>query len=263
LSIAGVLGSLVAAFSIQSALAAPGDKAAQGGASIDVQPFTGLADGQTVTVTGHGFSPNATFGIEMCKAMPQGPNDCDQSAPLVTGSTGADGSFTRSVQVRKNINAGGAITCDGSGNCAVGASNFNEPAATQHAAAEAVGFSSGGGAGPSGSSSATGGNSGSGGRAGSGGTRPGSSASGPGGGVDCNAAAEAGSATGQEPAPASGSSAPGTGGGGGSSPLQAVASLSTPVRFAIAEGWVFAIVVGALIGFFAGPRALRRLKVLP
>jgi len=113
------------------------------GTVLNVTPYTGLTDGMKVQVTGHGFSPNAVYGIEMCSPVVLSNNDCDASTAQ-TGRTDATGSFTATYAVTQAINTPNqhAITCSSAANCAVGSSNFGNPNALP-AASETVAFAGG------------------------------------------------------------------------------------------------------------------------
>ena len=68
--------------------------------TVTVDPSTGLADGQAVTITGTGFSPNASVGAAECSAavgQSRSTNDCDlTNAPIVQ----ADSSGTAVIHLR-------------------------------------------------------------------------------------------------------------------------------------------------------------------
>ncbi|MBV9119854.1 MAG: hypothetical protein JOZ39_04030, partial [Chloroflexi bacterium] len=119
----------------------PGSKcSAPSSAGIDVSPYTNLSDGQSVTVTGHGFTANAVIGVEMCGAVVNSNNDCDGSTGDSSHRTDGSGNFTVTYTVHQNIStSNGNITCNSSGNCSIGASNFTS-ANAQPAANEDVGF---------------------------------------------------------------------------------------------------------------------------
>jgi Neocarzinostatin family len=63
---------------------------------VQVSPADGLADGQTVTVTGSQFPPNTQLGVVMCAQFPDrapaGSGNC-QLAPYTSVTTNAEGSF--------------------------------------------------------------------------------------------------------------------------------------------------------------------------
>jgi hypothetical protein len=92
---------------------------AQQGPTVTVTPATGLQDGQTVTVTGSGFSSDVTlFGLAQCN---------DDAAPNVCiGSTvvpGSGGSFSASFTVQRFV---GTTDCAAApGTCFIGGSNLN------------------------------------------------------------------------------------------------------------------------------------------
>src|SRR5207247_5015203 len=62
--------------------------------AVTVDPSTDLADGQAVTVTGTGFTPNASVGTAECSpavAQSRATADCDLSTSRVS-NTDANGS---------------------------------------------------------------------------------------------------------------------------------------------------------------------------
>ncbi len=85
------------------------------GPTIAVSPSTGLADGQTVTVTAGGFTiPTPTFiGIEECSTQAKAPyeNDCDTSTATIFEVT--TDNYTQSYDVVRHITTPneGAIDC--------------------------------------------------------------------------------------------------------------------------------------------------------
>jgi hypothetical protein len=105
------LGTLLVA-----ALLTSGAAQAQGEPSITVTPSTGLQDGQTVTVTGSGFSPDVTaIGLAQCEA----PNSC--SGQTVVPASG--GSFSATFTVTRFVL--GTDCAESPGRCLLGASNLN------------------------------------------------------------------------------------------------------------------------------------------
>lgn len=88
--------------------------------TVAVSPATGLTDGQTVTVTGSGYSASAPVGILQCPADATSPDRCD-GRTADSFSTDAAGRFTRSAVVHRVItDAHGVVTdCGTAGACAV------------------------------------------------------------------------------------------------------------------------------------------------
>jgi hypothetical protein len=88
--------------------------------SIVVSPSTDLLDGQTVEVSGTGFTANTFLGIAMCEPAPSSTLDCDLS-PLGTVTTDGEGSFTTTFSVRRIMStSNGNIDCaDAPGTCVV------------------------------------------------------------------------------------------------------------------------------------------------
>lgn len=95
---------------------------------MTVTPTTGLADGQTVTVAGSGFTPNTLIGIAMCKAGTTfSLLDCEIANPTwFTNDTA--GAFTHTYNVRAHITTGhGAIDCTvAPRTCVLGVVNTND-----------------------------------------------------------------------------------------------------------------------------------------
>ena len=95
----GILGVLALTSVLFVATAARADAAVV----VTVDPSTGLADGQPITVTGSGFAPGASVGAAECSAaVAQSHNtvDCDLSnAPI----TQADGSGTAVLHLRAKV----------------------------------------------------------------------------------------------------------------------------------------------------------------
>jgi hypothetical protein len=92
--------------------------------AISLEPSTGLEEGDTVTVSGSGFSPEADIGISMCAAVVTSGENCDFSGAQVA-TTDATGSFTKPLPVVASITtpADGTIDC-APDNCGIGAANL-------------------------------------------------------------------------------------------------------------------------------------------
>lgn len=97
---AAVATAATAALVALTALAGP---AAAAGPSITVSPSSGLHNGQTVTVTGAGFTPNyANMVVVQCAASATGANGCDTSDVKFTKAN-AQGAFTATLTVRSSF----------------------------------------------------------------------------------------------------------------------------------------------------------------
>jgi hypothetical protein len=68
--------------------------------ALSADPSTGLADGQTITATGTGFSANAEIGMVECEPGATGESDCDLSNVLILESDG-NGDFTTAFTVNR------------------------------------------------------------------------------------------------------------------------------------------------------------------
>ncbi|WP_369248286.1 enediyne antibiotic chromoprotein [Streptomyces sp. R41] len=90
---AGMLGAAAVAalaFSTAPASAAP---------AVTASPGTGLADGQSVTVTGTGYPAGAEVAVSQCRET----TTCTDA--LTKATVGADGTFTVGYTVRKAFTA--------------------------------------------------------------------------------------------------------------------------------------------------------------
>ena len=82
--------------------------------SVSVTPDTGLADGQSVTVTGSGYGANASVGIVQCPAGATSIDLCD-GRTADSFSADASGGYTRQATVYEVItDAHGTVTDCGS-----------------------------------------------------------------------------------------------------------------------------------------------------
>ena len=73
---------------------------AVGGATLVVEPSTGLVDLQQVTITGSGFAAGASYGV--CQAI-EGSIGTDTCGAVLAFSTTSDGSFTVTRSVRQSM----------------------------------------------------------------------------------------------------------------------------------------------------------------
>ncbi|MFD7131957.1 neocarzinostatin apoprotein domain-containing protein [Streptomyces sp. NPDC059894] len=100
---------------------------AQAAGVLTVSKSTGLAVGDTVTVSAKGLSKNQSFApLGLCKPDPSGPTDCDTSADAAyIGKTDADGVWhssstdATSVKVTIKAQAGGASCTSAAGACVI------------------------------------------------------------------------------------------------------------------------------------------------
>jgi hypothetical protein len=72
---------------------------ASAAAAVTASPSSGLADGQSVTVTGTGFPAGAEVAVSQCREN----TTCTDA--LATVTVGADGSFTAPYTVHKQFTA--------------------------------------------------------------------------------------------------------------------------------------------------------------
>jgi len=93
--------------------------------AISLEPSTGLSAGDTVTVTGTGFSPSSAIGVSMCAAVVTSGGSCDFSGARV-GTSDATGGFTLELPVAGSITtpAEGTIDC-APDRCGIGAANLD------------------------------------------------------------------------------------------------------------------------------------------
>jgi hypothetical protein len=88
---------------------------------VSVSPSTGLADGQQVTVTGKGYSANATVGLVECPAGATSQDLCD-GRTATSFSTDAKGRYVHQATVYEVItDAHGTVTDCGAapGTCVI------------------------------------------------------------------------------------------------------------------------------------------------
>ncbi len=125
-NVAKRFGSLAMAVAIASAGSlASGQAPALGAArAIVVTPASGLSDGQSVAVTGSGFSPNASMAATQCLAGAVAQASCDLSGVSVFASDAA-GAFHASLTVHASITTPtGTADCTVVGQCIVGAAEI-------------------------------------------------------------------------------------------------------------------------------------------
>jgi hypothetical protein len=115
---ATVLGTF--AFAALVALGVPGATGAVTSVTGSATPATNLLDGETISVSGVGFDPNAQVGIAECLTGATEPGQCDLTGVSFTTTDGS-GSFSIEFNVTRFINVGGAITdCAALNSCVLG-----------------------------------------------------------------------------------------------------------------------------------------------
>jgi len=77
-----------------------GSSSVCGPPALTANPSTGLADGQTITVTGSGFTPFVGVGMVECQEGATGPSGCDLSTLREVGTDGS-GSFSTPYTVTR------------------------------------------------------------------------------------------------------------------------------------------------------------------
>ncbi|HXQ58491.1 MAG TPA: neocarzinostatin apoprotein domain-containing protein, partial [Acidimicrobiales bacterium] len=95
--------------------------------TVTANPSTGLLDGQTITVSGTNFNPDAEIGLAEC---PAGQTTVEPSNCLPGTLIGADGSgsFSSSYTVTRILSGpAGAIDCAQPSACVLTAINLNDP----------------------------------------------------------------------------------------------------------------------------------------
>jgi Neocarzinostatin family len=121
----GWLGLYIALASAAALVVAAPAGAQPAPPAISLDPSTGLSAGDTVTVTGTGFSPASAIGVSMCAAAVTSGGSCDFSGARVA-TTDAAGSFTLEFPVVASITtpAEGLIDC-APDHCGIGAANLD------------------------------------------------------------------------------------------------------------------------------------------
>uniref|UniRef100_A0AAU3IA43 Neocarzinostatin apoprotein domain-containing protein n=1 Tax=Streptomyces sp. NBC_01393 TaxID=2903851 RepID=A0AAU3IA43_9ACTN len=117
-------GTGAAALAAVAAVCSAATPAAAAG-TLTVSRTTGLAPGDTVTVSAKGLSPSQAFvPLGMCKPDPTGPTDCDTATALV-GKTDGSGVWhlssgnATSAALKISAKAGGADCTSNAGACVV------------------------------------------------------------------------------------------------------------------------------------------------
>jgi Neocarzinostatin family len=81
----------------------------QGGPYVSVAPDTDLLDGQVVTVSGSGYSPQSSLGIVQCVAGADSIDDCDGRTAHSFSADHA-GNYVQPLTVRRVIRHNGTET---------------------------------------------------------------------------------------------------------------------------------------------------------
>lgn len=113
----GALSALVAPAAAVILLSAPASAASP---SITVSPSTGLASGQTVKVTGTGFSPNEPLVVTECAAKGASTSqaDCNLNG-VVSTTSNANGAVSASITVTKGPFGQNNVTCSATQPCMI------------------------------------------------------------------------------------------------------------------------------------------------
>jgi hypothetical protein len=121
-----------------AALAFTGGSAAFADSGLSVDPATGLADGQTVNVSGSGYTAGSTVYVVECL---HDAWQCD-TANLVRATVDADGSFTTPQVVHRSFDGVDPRTGEAGGpvDCAVSACDVLAWAGATESSAAAISF---------------------------------------------------------------------------------------------------------------------------
>jgi hypothetical protein len=95
--------------------------------TVTATPSTGLVDGQSITISGTGFTPNVQVAAAECGAGTVGTQSCDLGN-VVYGTSDGSGDASISFTVHASLStATGTIDCTtGAGACVVGLANLND-----------------------------------------------------------------------------------------------------------------------------------------
>jgi hypothetical protein len=96
---------------------------------VQAQPSTGVADGQVITVTGSGFTANATIALIECQTGATSEAGCDLSTLSSTTASSAGG-FSSPFIASRYLQLSSTIDCAVSGACRLAAANENNLAET-------------------------------------------------------------------------------------------------------------------------------------
>ena len=119
-SVLAAAGSVLVMASWAPAVSADDQASAQLGPTISVSPSSGLSNGQTVTITGSGFTANSSIGVSMCDDPLVDRSSCDHATAKIARSDGA-GSFTLAYAVADSIHGHSCVPTG----CLIGAANLD------------------------------------------------------------------------------------------------------------------------------------------
>jgi Neocarzinostatin family len=92
--------------------------------TVQAQPSTGVADGQVITVTGSGFSANATIALIECQTGATSEAGCDL-ATLSSTTASSAGGFSSPYIASRYLHLSSTVDCAISGACSLAAANYN------------------------------------------------------------------------------------------------------------------------------------------
>lgn len=101
-------------------------QAAPTGPQLVVTPAEGLTDGQTVQVTGTGFTPGKSLAVAQCSHGNTGPGDCHTAGSTFV-TVAADGTLTAEIKVKTGPIGTGSAVCDAATPCSVGTADISDP----------------------------------------------------------------------------------------------------------------------------------------
>jgi hypothetical protein len=100
--------------------------AAPTGPQLVVTPSEGLTDGQTVQVTGSGFTPGKSLAVAQCSHDNTGPGDCHTAGSTFV-TVAADGTLTAEIKIKTGPIGTGSAVCDAATPCSVGTADISDP----------------------------------------------------------------------------------------------------------------------------------------
>ena len=123
------IGVLAGVLSVFASIAFFDASAAWAEPAVIVDPSAGLLDGESVTVSATGFTPNAYIGAAQCDASRpgEGIDACDISRTVLEPAD-ESGAVTATLSIRRHITtpAGGQIDCITPGACVIGAASLGD-----------------------------------------------------------------------------------------------------------------------------------------
>jgi hypothetical protein len=99
---------------------------AASGPQLVVTPAEGLTDGQTVQVTGSGFTPGKSLAVAQCRIDNQGPADCHTAGSTFV-TVAADGTLTAEIRIKTGPIGTASAVCDAATPCSVGTADISDP----------------------------------------------------------------------------------------------------------------------------------------